>query len=67
MTQPGSACALSFIYVGHYQSNAEQNNSDVIAFFSFIALTARYNSFSHQQQQLFGELKPLLSKNSSNK
>lgn len=39
MTQPGSVCALSFIYESHYQCNAEQNNSDVIAFISFSVLT----------------------------
>lgn len=39
VTQPGSACALSFIYESHYQCSAEQNNSDVIAFISFSVLT----------------------------
>lgn len=34
VTQPGLACALSFIYERHYQCNGELNNSDVIAFLS---------------------------------
>lgn len=50
MTQPGSACALSFIYESHYHCNAEQNNSDVIAFISFGVLTEWHNPFGHQQQ-----------------
>ena len=39
MTQPGSACALSFINGSHYQRSAEQTNSDVTAFISFSVLT----------------------------
>lgn len=50
VTQPGSARALSFIYESHYQSDAEHNNSDVIAFISFSALTDWYDSFGHRQQ-----------------
>lgn len=45
MTQPGSACALSFIYESHCQCSAEQNNSDVIAFISFSVLTEWINPF----------------------
>lgn len=47
MTQPGTVCALSFIYENHYLCNAEQNNSDVTAFIYFSVLTEWHNPSSY--------------------
>lgn len=46
MTQPGSACALSFIYESHYQCTAGQNNSDVTVFIFFTVLAEWNNPLS---------------------